>query len=211
MLPPPPSPAPKTKSSWELRVPRDAAFIVLRNNLGGLLGVFLFNWFIPIYPYLKRVLLPSDWQYIVSVLDKAFLALLFGLNIIVALVSIRWPRTAYPPIRTPKKLPPPPNNTPVRLPVKNLGASPFSASKSLNSSGYASTPASPAQSRLRDFSITSSTSTPLNQSGFSSLSASASMNSSPLAAYRGRHPRTSGRAVDFQILRDFTTEADESY
>jgi hypothetical protein len=38
------------------------ALTMLRNNLGGLLAVFLFNWFFPIYPQIKSFLLPVSWR-----------------------------------------------------------------------------------------------------------------------------------------------------
>ncbi|KAF8516119.1 hypothetical protein BU17DRAFT_92954 [Hysterangium stoloniferum] len=214
MLPPPASPAVKSKSGWTLRVPREIALTMLRNNIGGLLAIFLFNWFFPIYPQMKALLLPTPWRDQFHTVELALLSLFFGSNIMVALVSIRYPRPPYPPLRTPTKLPS--KVTPVRRPIKGLGTSATNnlsgANRSISSSGYASTPGS-ARSRMLDFSIPSSIGTPLplNQSGSTSLSASGSANSSPLAAYRGRHPRQSGQPIDTRILCDLTATDDEQY
>ena len=57
-----------------------------------------------------------------QVTEFGVLGLVFGVNILVALVSIRFPRPPYPPLRTPSKAVA--NVTPVRRPVKGLGTSP---------------------------------------------------------------------------------------
>ncbi|KAF8581662.1 hypothetical protein K439DRAFT_1635997 [Ramaria rubella] len=209
MLPPPASPANKPKTRWTLRVPRDAALVMLRNNVISLAGLLLFNWFIPIYSQLKAVLLPKSLAETFSTIELGVLALAFGVNIVVALVSIRYPRAPYPPLRTPAK-PPVAKVTPVRRPLKGLGTSNspldrHSVAKSLGSSGYASTPMS-TPSRLFNYSVPSSAGTPLNQSGISSLSAASSFNSSPLAAYMGRHTARSGRPIDPQFLENLTAD-----
>ena len=141
MLPPPATPINKPTSTWGLRVPRDAAFKMLRNNITSLAGLLLFNWFFPVYPYLKAMLLPKSWlktftkigmwpgvclscykaPRLTEATEVGLLALIFGVNIIVALVSIRYPRPPYPPLRTPSK--PVANVTPVRRPIKGLGTS----------------------------------------------------------------------------------------
>jgi hypothetical protein len=54
--------------------------------------------------------------------ELGVLTLTFGTNILVSVVSLRYPRAPYPPLRTPSK--PVVNVTPVRRPVKGLGTSP---------------------------------------------------------------------------------------
>lgn len=62
MLPSPATPISKPPTRWSLRVPRDAALVMLRNNLTSLGGLLLFNWFFPIYPRLKAIMLPESWS-----------------------------------------------------------------------------------------------------------------------------------------------------
>ena len=54
--------------------------------------------------------------------ELGIVTLAFGVNILVALVSIRYPRPPFPPLRTPSK--PAADVTPVRRPIKGLGTSP---------------------------------------------------------------------------------------
>ncbi|KAF8526487.1 hypothetical protein JB92DRAFT_2872154 [Gautieria morchelliformis] len=208
MLPPPATPTRKPTTRWSLRVPRDAALVMLRNNILSLAGLLLFNWFFPIYSGLKALVLPTSWTETFSKIELGVLTMTFGTNILVSVVSLRYPRASYPPLRIPSK--PVVNVTPVRRPVKGLGTSPVArpSPKSYTSSGYASTPLS-TPSRLFNYSIPSSAGSPLNQSGTSSLSTSSSYNNSPLAAYMGRHTVRTGRPIDPQLL-DSLTGDDES-
>ena len=61
MLPKPATPARKSATGKSLRVPRDAAIRMLRNNLCALAALLIFHWFFPIYPGFKKALLPKPW------------------------------------------------------------------------------------------------------------------------------------------------------
>ncbi|GJJ09729.1 hypothetical protein Clacol_003953 [Clathrus columnatus] len=146
-------------------------------------------------------------------LELVLLSVVFGFNILVALISLRYPRPPYPPLKTPAK--PPTIVTPVRRPIKDLGTAsahktPLSASANrFNSSGYASTPVS-SRSRMLNYSINSSIGSPINfnQSAMSNFSVD-SINSSPLAAYRSRHPKQPSEPIGTRILDDLMAAPDD--
>lgn len=141
MLPPPPSsPAQPPRTKWTMRVPREPALIMLRNNVGAVFIILFLNWFFPIYPRVKIFLIPASWLgtfhiigglgiiilYSTTLLKRAcqelgLLSVVFGFNILVALISLRYPRPPYPALKTPAK--PPALTTPVKRPIKDLGTS----------------------------------------------------------------------------------------
>ncbi|GJE93215.1 hypothetical protein PsYK624_093740 [Phanerochaete sordida] len=210
-----------------LKPHRSAAVARLRTNGLGLLVVFIVTTLLPLpSPFTAlRLLLGSryvdydglggTWWRWLCFLELGVLGVL-SLNVLQASYALHYPPAALPPPPTPAKSAP---GTPKSPPQRRLGSFTPSQSqsqpqKAFSSSLYASSPIS-TPSRTLYYSMPSATSL---ESSFASSTSSfpgspTPMYNSPLAAYRGKHRGSAGRAFDGELLKSLTrppVEEDDS-
>ncbi|EIW53651.1 uncharacterized protein TRAVEDRAFT_133127 [Trametes versicolor FP-101664 SS1] len=192
---------------------RSEAIARLRTNTVGLVGLVILSNLLPV---------PSPWRafdvvwqrrptsapyYYLCAAEIALLAVLL-FNVVQASYALKYPR-----------VPPPPPPSPARK-AKDTPLSParqwrLSSSTTPNSSpqrqkafsSYAPSPVS-TPSRIVNYTIPGSVASPPDASFASSMSVPGSP-ASPLAAYRGRHSASVGRAFDGSLLSRLAKDDDE--
>ncbi|TBU41478.1 hypothetical protein BD309DRAFT_1002434 [Dichomitus squalens] len=184
---------------------RSEAIARLRTNSVGLAGLAILSHLLPV---------PSPWRafhtvwgrnvgsgpYYYICAAELLVVGVFALNILQAAYALNYPRAPLPPPPSPAK---PPKNTPWSPPTRQwrlqgLTPSP-SPQRQKAFSSYAPSPVS-TPSRTINYTIPGSAMSPPDASFLSSVSSVPPSPSSPLAAYRGRHSASVGRAFDGSLL-----------
>ncbi|KAI0078729.1 hypothetical protein K474DRAFT_1683688 [Panus rudis PR-1116 ss-1] len=220
----PSSYTPQSLSDW-LKPSRNEAITRLRTNGFAVVALFIVTHLAPIpslVTAVRVVLTRADvgaiW-WLFSVLETFVLAVL-GMNILQASYALQYPPTSAPPLAsasrpgTPRYNPQsPPGKTPRKLGITPV-ATPQPQKTFSASSSYAPSPIS-TPSRTLNYTIPASVGgspfdTSLNTSS-ASLPGSPSPNplSSSLAAYRGKHSSSIGRAFDGDLLNRLTRHDDD--
>ncbi|KAI0357873.1 hypothetical protein OH77DRAFT_1422008 [Trametes cingulata] len=194
---------------------RSEAIARLRTNVVGLVGFAVLSNLLPVPSFWRAF--DVVWQrrqvsapyYYLCAAELALVAILL-LNILQAAYALKYPRVPPPPPPSPAKSAA--RNTPLSPPSRQWrlsGITPNSSPQRQKSfSSYAPSPVS-TPSRTINYTIPSSLSSPPDASFASSISLQGSP-ASPLAAYRGRHSASVGRAFDGSLLsRLAKDESDE--
>ncbi|KAI0634005.1 hypothetical protein C8Q77DRAFT_1109116 [Trametes polyzona] len=182
---------------------RSEAIARLRTNTVGLVGLGILSNLLPIptlwraFDVVWRQRYASASYYYFCVAELALFATLL-LNILQASYALKYPRAPPPPPPSPAKQS---SNTPLSPPRqwRLSSATPSSSPQRQKAfSSYAPSPVS-TPSRTINYTIPASVSSPPDASFASSISLPGSP-ASPLAAYRGRHSTSVGRAFDGSLL-----------
>ncbi|KAI0753219.1 hypothetical protein C8Q80DRAFT_1074196, partial [Daedaleopsis nitida] len=190
---------------------RNEAIARLRVNSVGLVGLAILSNLVPV---------PSPWRafnvvwhqrpttgpyyYICAVELLVFAMLAF--NVVQAAYALKYPRAPLAPPPTPAKSS---KGTPLSPPARQWrlqGLTPTSSPQRQKAfSTYAPSPVS-TPSRTINYTIPNSVSSPADASFLSSVSSAPGSPASPLAAYRGRHNASVGRAFDGSLLSRLAKE-----
>ncbi|KZT10192.1 uncharacterized protein LAESUDRAFT_645525 [Laetiporus sulphureus 93-53] len=194
--------------------PKGEAIARLRANMLGLVTLTIVTYLLP---------LPTPWESIAVVRRREEVSMIwyglcaietlllsfFSFNILQASYALKYPRTSIP-------LPPPPPS-----PAKSLKTSPPTRKWNLAASTrpqvsprpqkaftYAASPIS-TPSRTLSYTLPPSASSSFDSSFSTSMGSIPGSPSSPLAAYRGKYSRTSGRALNGSLLSRLSQAADD--
>ncbi|KDQ62400.1 hypothetical protein JAAARDRAFT_30307 [Jaapia argillacea MUCL 33604] len=210
------APFPRSKShltDW-LKPSRSEALVRVRNSAFALLTVLLVTSLLPLFysPIACLKVLwsqpetdPNQWRRTMCASEVMVIGVL-GLNILQGAYALKYPRAPLPPLPSPAKTIKSPATTPAQRRFKVLSPQsspqqqkPFSAS----TSSYPPSPLStPSRTVQYTFPSPSPFNTSLNSSSMSLPSSPSPMPplSSSLAAYRGKHSTSVGRAFDGSLL-----------
>ncbi|OCH96271.1 hypothetical protein OBBRIDRAFT_765793 [Obba rivulosa] len=198
-------------TEW-LKPPRSEALARLRTNSLGLITLAILTHLLP---------LPSPWTALAVVRERIsagsayYYLCLFELlavtimlfNVAQSLYALKYPSPLPPPSPSPAKTAPVSPSPPPRQ-WRLKGLTPTSSPQRQKAFSYVASPVS-TPSRTLNYSIPPS-GTPLDASFSSSLSSSVpSTPASPLAAYRGRHGASTGRAFDGSLLSRLRPDSDD--
>ncbi|OBZ74195.1 hypothetical protein A0H81_06183 [Grifola frondosa] len=172
----------------------------LRTNALGLLALVVLTNLLPLpslwssFNVVRERRYANSLYYYLCTLELFALAIM-SLNVLQASYALKYPRTLHPhptPLAKPTQMSPPARQWRLN------GLSPKSSPQLQKSFSYAPSPVS-TPSRMLNYTI-SSPGTPLDDSFTSSITSLPPSPSSPLAAYRGRHNPTLGRAFNGALL-----------
>ncbi|KAI0768278.1 hypothetical protein BD413DRAFT_564986 [Trametes elegans] len=203
-----PAPASSTSILDWFKPLRSEAIARLRTNSVGLVGFVIISNLLPVpslwtaFDVVWRQRPASTPYYSLCAAELVLLAV-FLFNIVQAGYALKYPRLPPPPPPSPAK---PAKNTPLSPPAArqwrlssntpNVSSSP---QRQKAFSSYAPSPVS-TPSRTINYSIPASLSSPPDASFASSIGSVPGSPGSPLAAYRGRHSTSVGRAFDVSLL-----------
>ncbi|KAI0654138.1 hypothetical protein C8Q70DRAFT_926369 [Cubamyces menziesii] len=190
---------------------RSEAIARLRMNAVGLVGLTIFTNLLPVPSPWKAVDVvwrqrPTSAPYYYLCLAELAMFAMFLFNILQASYALKYPRAPLPPPPSPAK---PPKSTPLSPPSRQWrlsGLTPNSSPQRQQAfSSYAPSPVS-TPSRTINYTIPASIASPPDASFASSVSSLPGSPASPLAAYRGRHSASVGRAFDGSLLSRLAKE-----
>ncbi|KAI0672498.1 hypothetical protein C8Q78DRAFT_971314 [Trametes maxima] len=204
------SSAPKTSVFDWFKPLRGEAVARLRTNTVGLVGFAVLSNLLPLpavwraFDVVWRQRPVSTPYYYICAAELALLSIFF-FNILQAGYALKYPRLPPPPPPSPAKSV---KSTPLSPPSRQWrlsGLTPNSSPQRQKAfSSYAPSPVS-TPSRTINYTIPASVSSPPDASFASSMSVPGSP-ASPLAAYRGRHSTSVGRAFDGSLLSRLAKE-----
>ncbi|KAI0640402.1 hypothetical protein C8Q79DRAFT_921509 [Trametes meyenii] len=203
------SPASNTSVLDWFKPLRGEAVARLRTNSVGLVGFAVLSNLLPIpaawraFDVVWRQRPVSTPYYYLCAAELVLLSIL-AFNILQAGYALKYPRAPVPPLPSPKSV----KSTPLSPPSRQWrlsGLTPNSSPQRQKAfSSYAPSPVS-TPSRTINYTIPASVSSPPDASFSSSMSVPGSP-ASPLAAYRGRHSTSVGRAFDGSLLSRLAKE-----